>query len=204
MGYDRTAWKKTDDEIIRDYNDHDYLGAKHDIELELQNRGYVQQDNQWVQKSYVDNDDTSGSAELVGLGLVAVILLVGSFYFTVYVHMAIHWAYVISIYSFSAFALFFILMFITKGHNSTRFFYAIAPFAATASTAPYLIARREQHPNYDVYFWSDTGYFPLVFYGLGFVIYTPLVTWIVYKLTVWIINVFKKDKENHMKSDMDM
>lgn len=204
MGYDRTSWKKTDDEIIRDYNDHDYLGEKHAIELELKDRGYIQQDNQWVHKSNVEYDDASGSAELVGLGILAVILLVASFYFTVYVHMAIHWAYVISVYSFSAFALFFILMFITKAHKAIRFFYAIATFAATASTYPYLIAMREQQPNYDAYFWSDTGYFPLVFYGLGFVVYTPLVTWLVCKLTAWIINVFKKDKENHMKSDIDM
>ncbi|KRF67841.1 hypothetical protein ASG99_13685 [Bacillus sp. Soil768D1] len=205
MGYDRTAWKKTDDEIIRDHNDHDYLGEKHAIELELQSRGYIQQDNQWVHKSNIDyDDDSSGSAGLIGLGLLAVILLVGSFYFTVYVHMAIHWAYVIGVYSLSSFAFFFILMIITKGNSAIRFFYGISTFAATASTYPFLIAKREGYPNYDAYFWSDTGYFPLVFYALGFVVYILLVTWLAYKLTVGAIKLFNKDKENHTDSDISV
>lgn len=189
--YEETSWDKTDDEVIWDY--HDDVYRRDEIGQELKQRGYVQDESrEWIHQSKVDDDDVEFGFGVGGIAIVGIIILAASFFVTVGVHFVLQYLYLYSTPSFVIFGVMLVLLILTKANDLIKFLYALATIAAIAASYPVLITLHENTPNYHSYLAGDTGYFPLVFYAIGFFVYLIFGSLILYKLSVATVQLFQE------------
>lgn len=199
MGLSHNDRIKHDDELISDYNTINTLEQR-EIEEELIHRGYEQHDNQWVHETETEDDGNPFSgAVLIFLGII---LLIASFYITIYVHFSLNYIYLYSTYSFIAYAILLVLIFIKKENAFIKLLYCLATFAAVVSSYPHVILAIEKEPSYVDYFYGDTGFFPLVFYAFGFFVYVYLITRFLYNGSIFAVTSLNKYKKSQKDSDV--